>query len=102
MRPWTNRAGVIKGDKMDGDSRKKSDLIKLVDILGEMSLDLPVIMGRGPAPTNQQAQKRITRVTEPHLRPHKVKGKLYYHYCRGTDPEIYLGSADSILKAVKG
>ena len=42
--------------------------------------------------------KRVTRVTEPHLRSHKVKGKLYYYYCRGNDPEIYLGSADSILR----
>lgn len=56
-----------------------------------------IIMAEKP-PT----KKRIRRIAEPHLRPHTVKGRTYYTYCRGTDREIYLGSADAILKAVKG
>lgn len=37
----------------------------------------------------------------PHIRKHEVKGRVYYCYVRGTDREIYLGSADIILKAVQ-
>ena len=42
---------------------------------------------------------RIRYVAEPHIRSHKIKGKLYYYYCHGTDREIYLGTADAILQA---
>lgn len=46
--------------------------------------------------------KKLTNSKWPYLRPHDVKGRLYYSYCRGSEKEIYLGSADAILKAVKG
>lgn len=48
----------------------------------------------------QQQPTRITRWAEPRLKTRKVKGNIYYYYCRGIDPEIYLGTADSILRAV--
>ena len=45
-------------------------------------------------------------LAEAHIaeRTRKAKGKVYryYNYCRGTDKEVYLGNADSILEAVKG
>lgn len=40
------------------------------------------------------------RLAEPRLKARKVKGYTYYTYCRGTDQEIYLGTAQMILKAV--
>ena len=45
--------------------------------------------------------KRVRKQAEPHIRAHKVKGRLYYYYVRGTDPEIYLGTADIILEAMR-
>ena len=50
------------------------------------------------------SQFRLTSRKKPpsYIRSHKVKGKAYYYYCQGTEKEIYLGSAGSILKAVKG
>lgn len=49
-------------------------------------------------------RRRSTKkhVAEPHIRPHTIKGRTYYTYCHGAGPEIYLGTADAILKAVKG
>lgn len=71
------------------------DTAKLVNNIPSISLDdLPPRCG--------STKRRIRRVADPHIRPHKVKGRVYYTYCRGTDPEIYLGSADTILRAVKG
>lgn len=70
-------------------------LEKLVDDIPLVSLDIPLPKRRS---TKRQSRKRA----EPHLRAHKVKGRDYYYYVRGTDKEIYLGDADSILKAVKG
>lgn len=43
---------------------------------------------------------RLIRIAEPHIRHHKVNGKLFYYYCRGIDPEEYLGTADFIRDAV--
>ena len=43
--------------------------------------------------------KPVHRIAEPHIRPHKVKGKNYYFYCQG-QKEIYLGDADAILAAI--
>ena len=48
----------------------------------------------------KSTNKRITRQAEPHIRPHKVKGRLYYTYCRGMDKEAYLGTPEFILEAV--
>lgn len=63
------------------------------NLVDELSLDrLP---SKGPK------RGRLKRVVEPHLRPHKSNGKLYYYYCRGAYQEIYLGDADTILKAVR-
>lgn len=36
------------------------------------------------------------------IRGHWIKGKTYYYYCRGRNKEIYLGSAEAILRAMKG
>ena len=69
---------------------------KLVQQKPSLSLDmLPVrtdrtnsTLGRPPA--------------APYLKVHVVKGKNYYSYCHGSRKQIYLGSADKILKAVTG
>ena len=47
--------------------------------------------------------RRITRIADPHIESYMPGGrkKLYYRYRRGTDQPIHLGTADSILKAVK-
>ena len=41
-------------------------------------------------------------LAQPHLEPRTVNGKTYWYYRRGIDPPIYLGTADTILKKVKG
>lgn len=51
-------------------------------------------------PTKKRAYRK-SRTAQSHIRPHKVKGRTYYSYVRGTDKEIYLGDADTILKAVQ-
>jgi hypothetical protein len=51
-----------------------------------------------PARTNKQSRKRLVR---GRIKGHRVKGKNYYSYARSDDKEIYLGSAEAILKAVK-
>ena len=45
---------------------------------------------------------RVARRTKlrGQIRPHAVNGKIYYSYRRGTDKEIYLGSAENILQAM--
>lgn len=50
---------------------------------------------------NTDCDKRIYRVADPHIQQRKVKGRTFYTYRRGTDKEIYLGSADYILAAVQ-
>ena len=45
--------------------------------------------------------KPIKRIADPHIEAGKRKGKNYYYYRRGVDAPIYLGTADSILKAVQ-
>lgn len=75
---------------------KNEDLEKLVKDMPLASLDMPLSEMN---PTKKRAYK-VRRLAEPHLREHRVKGKVYYTYCRGTDKEIYLGSAESILKVV--
>jgi len=73
----------------------KEDQEKLVEVIPPVSLDAPL-------PSRGLTNRKTRRIAEPHLRAHKVKGRLYYYYCRGIDPEIYLGDADTILLAVKG
>ena len=51
---------------------------------------------------NGRSKRLTNRLAEPHIRAHEVKGKRYYYYVRGTDREIYLGTANAILEAVKG
>jgi len=74
----------------------KAEQEKLVTTEVDDSLKVDELLRQAQALTN----KRIHRITEPHLRPHQVKGRTYYYYCRGTDKEIYLGTADHILEAV--
>lgn len=38
---------------------------------------------------------------EAHIRPHTVKGRIYYYYCQPGQKEKYLGDADFILEAVR-
>jgi len=71
------------------------ELEKLVNDIPLISLDVPVPKTRL---TKRQPRKRA----EAHIRAHTSKGREYYYYIRGTDKEIYLGNADSILEAVKG
>lgn len=71
------------------------DLEKLVEDMPLDSLDIPI-------PKIPPTKKRIRRIALPRVREHKVKGRYFYTYCRGIDREIYLGTADAILRAVKG
>lgn len=78
------------------EARKKR-LKKLVDKIPLASYNVPI-----PDTTlTKKRAYRIRRIAEPHLRPHTVKGKQYWYYCRGADNEIYLGDADFILMAVQ-
>lgn len=45
--------------------------------------------------------KKIKQAAPAYIRAHPVKGKKYYYYCQG-EKEIYLGTAESILRKVKG
>ena len=51
-------------------------------------------------PLTKKRAYRIRRIALPYIRAHKVKGRTFYTYTRGTDREIYLGTADAILEAV--
>lgn len=48
-----------------------------------------------------KSKRKIRKFADPYLRAKKVNGKLYYFYRRGVDPEIYLGDADAILRAIQ-
>lgn len=56
-----------------------------------------------PVPKPQPKKGSIAGATNGYLRAHTSmrNGKKYYYYCRGTDPEIYLGTAEAILRKVK-
>lgn len=54
------------------------------------------------SPSTKKRSYRIRRIADPHIRAHMSNGRPYYYYCRGTDKEIYMGDADTILQAVKG
>ena len=71
------------------------ELEKLVNDIPLTSLDM---LAPKPRLTKRQPRKRA----EAHIRAHMSKGREYYYYIRGTDKEIYLGNADSILEVVKG
>lgn len=71
-----------------------TELEKLVDNVPLVSYDISV-------PQRLPTKKRIRRIADPHIRAHQVKGKQYYYYCRGTDKEIYLGDAETILRKVR-
>jgi hypothetical protein len=80
---------------MEDNKATTTDRKILVEDMPLASLGMPVIQ-------KTATKKRIRRIAEPHIRSHKVYGYIYYYYVRGEDQEIYLGSADSILKAVTG
>lgn len=44
----------------------------------------------------------VRKLARGHIQQHTKNGVFYYTYRRGTDKEIYLGTAEAILKAVKG
>lgn len=69
--------------------RGKEDLEKVVE-------NIP-LGRRGQGAPKEARLKRA----KPYIRGHLIMGRIYYYYCRGADKEIYLGSADAILKAVK-
>lgn len=74
---------------------KENELEKLVEDIPLVSYDIPV-------PKVPLTKKHSRKTALPMIRAHMVKGTPYYYYCRGTDKEIYLGSAKSILRTVKG
>ncbi len=45
---------------------------------------------------------KIRREVLPTIRRHKANNSVWYTYCHGRGHEIYLGTADTILKAMKG
>ena len=48
-------------------------------------------------------KKRIRREKIPRIREHKYHGYIYYQFYQGPSvKEIYLGTAKSIFRAVKG
>lgn len=70
---------------------------KLVENTPDTSFEVAINRDEFAELTN----RKLRRMAEPHLRPHKVKGRVYYTYVRGTDKEIYLGDANAILRAVR-
>ena len=80
---------------MDKSERDKGNDKKLVQKGVSASLKLSGVL---PARTNKQSRKRIVR---GRIKEHRVKGKNYYTYAKQSEKEIYLGSAEAILKAVK-
>jgi hypothetical protein len=74
---------------------EKTEEEKLVKQGTSTTLEIPDVEEIKKTLTNQ----RVRRVADPYIRPHRTKNKVYYTHCRG-DKEIYLGSADFILKAV--
>lgn len=66
---------------------EKNDIEKLVE-----SMEL--------ASREQTAQKGGRQPVKGYIRAHRIKGQHYYYYCRGKK-EIYLGTAETILKGVR-
>lgn len=79
---------------MTNDTNEKPEPEKLVD-------NDPLSVADMKRALKLPTKKRIRRIAEPHLRPVIKNGHEYYHFCHGTAPEIYLGSAEYILEAVK-
>ena len=52
------------------------------------------------ASSNKRSYRK-RKIAPAHIRAKLIKDRTYYYYCRGIDKEVYLGSADLILKAVK-
>lgn len=63
----------------------------------KVSQDVPLL--RRDKTTPGQPVRKPARA---HIQQHTKNGAFYYTYRRGTDKEIYLGTAEAILKAVKG
>lgn len=81
---------------------EKSGTKKLVKERPPASLEKSVSLSNEFSSTNKLSLLRDnSNRAAPHIRRHQVKGHTYYSYVRGTDQEIYLGSADIILKAVQ-
>lgn len=68
---------------------------------GKKLVELAPVSSLRPAPKPKGLTKKRYHA-EPEIRAHVVNGKRYYFYRRGTDKEIYLGSARHILRMVKG
>ena len=77
---------------------KKDDTKKLVKNGDTDSLNLSDFKNPSVKLTNKHT--RLHQTLEPRIRPHIVRGKEYYFFCQG-DKEIYLGSAENILCAVR-
>jgi len=84
---------MFKGEKMIDGSREIITDEKLVHLGDPLSLDEMPLKPAG-------LTKKIHRVADPYIKAHKVKGKTYYCFRRGIEPEIYLGTAEAIYKAV--
>ena len=75
---------------------KLAELEKLVENTSGVTLEITDM----PTAPRNMTKKQLRRIAGPRIRAHKVKGRQYYYYVRGTDKEIYLGSADSILRQI--
>ena len=79
-----------------------SEVEASIGALEKLVNELPAVSFDATVPKRRSTKKRVRKLAGPHIREHCVKGKRYYYYIRGTDKEIYLGDAESILKAMKG
>lgn len=66
---------------------------KLVQNSDPLSLDL--ILDKGT-----RTKKQLRRIVLPRLKKHVVNGSNYYTFCQGSEPEIYVGSPELVLRAV--
>lgn len=71
----------------------------------DLSVNIKTISSDDGDKNKPMVKKRAYRkrkIAKGHIY-HRDRGKnRFYYYRRGTDPEIYLGDADTILEKVKG
>lgn len=83
---------------MTNSESERKNLEKLVQDIPVISLDVPV----PERPCTKKRAYKARKKAKAHIEPRTSNGQTYYWYRRGTDKPIYLGSAETILKAVTG
>lgn len=79
---------------MDGatNGKDKNKMLSQQDVMSRYNI---------PTRSRRRDNKHVHYQADPHIQYHKgARGSPFYTYRRGEDKEIYLGTAETILRAV--